>query len=182
MELHPHVIAVCQSPKHRFSKAPAFDIRVVAGLGVDGDAHFGATTQHRFEKRYAPDRPNLRQVHLIDVSLFSELRLLGFDVYPGELGENISTSGVDLTALPTGTILRVGDHAELQLTGLREPCVLLDRFRPGLRRAVGSSRTTGDLFLRGGVMSRVLQTGTIRPGDRLKVEYPPGPYEPLSNV
>lgn len=178
----PHVVTVCQSAKHRFSKTPALEIRVVVGLGVDGDAHFGATTQHRYDKRHSPERPNLRQVHLIDATLFADLATLGFEIRSGDLGENITTSGVDLTGLPTGTILHVGDDAQLELTGLRAPCTLIDRFRPGLRHAVEERGCSGKPFLRKGVMSRVLHSGTIRAGDRLGIEYPPSPHVPLKNV
>lgn len=182
MDIDPQVVAVCQDGRHRFSKTPALGIRVIAGSGVEGDAHSGATTQHRHDRRYAPDRPNLRQVHLIDVALFAELYAIGFDLNPGDLGENISCTGIDLTELPTGTILHVGSSARLQLTGLRAPCVLIDRFKPGLREGVESKGDLRKPYLRRGVMSRVLRTGSIQASDRIRIEYPSHPHERLKNV
>jgi MOSC domain-containing protein YiiM len=179
---HGDVISVSLAPGHGFAKSPVPELRVVASLGIEGDAHFGAKTQHRYDKRFRRDAPNLRQVHLIAVSVYEDLRALGFDVQAGDLGENITTSGPDLTSLPEGTVLRLGDEAQLELTGLRAPCVLLDRFRPGLRAAVTGTGLDGKFFLRGGVMSLVLLSGTIRPGDRISVIPPPTPYRPLKNV
>ena len=176
------VVAVCLSPTHRLSKTPALEIRAVAGLGIEGDAHYGTTTQHRYDRRKAPDRPNLRQVHLVESALLDDLGSRGFDVRFGDLGENIVTAGMSLTALPEGTILRIGAEARLQLTGLREPCVLLDRLRPGLRVAVGQKGQGAKPFLRGGVMSRVLATGFIRPHDEVTIEMPSPPHRPLGNV
>ena len=126
----PTVLAVHRSPTHSFSKEPALSIRLIAGLGVEGDAHAGETVKHRSRVARDPTQPNLRQVHLIHAELLDELNAAGFTVKPGDMGENITTRGLDLLALPTGTRLTTGD-ALIQLTGLRNPCVQLDRFQQG---------------------------------------------------
>src|SRR5262245_22811703 len=123
------VIAVGSSTTHSFSKSAQPQITVVAGLGVEGDAHAGVTVKHRSRVAKKPPQPNLRQVHLIHSELFAELAGKGFDVLPGQLGENITTQGIELLALPTGTELRIGADAVVRLTGLRNPCYQLDKFR-----------------------------------------------------
>jgi hypothetical protein len=81
---------------------------LIAGLGVAGDVHAGITVRHRSRVAADPDQPNLRQVHLIRSELHDELSEAGYEVPPGGLGENVTTSGIDLLALPVGTILRFG--------------------------------------------------------------------------
>src|SRR6476659_2711295 len=102
------VLCVSLRPGHSFSKTLAPEIRLVAGLGVEGDGHFGETVQHRSRVRADPSQPNLRQAHLIQAELFDELADKGFTITPGELGENITTRGIDLLGLPAGAILRIG--------------------------------------------------------------------------
>jgi MOSC domain-containing protein YiiM len=134
--MKPCVVAVSQSPRHSFTKANQLSVRLLAGLGVEGDAHMGEKVKHRYHAARDPNAPNLRQVHLMHVELFDELREAGFDIKPGDLGENITTSGVDLLNLPRGARLRLGGGAVIELTGLRSPCVQIDRFRQGLKDAV----------------------------------------------
>lgn len=168
---------------HSFSKANQDTIRLLAGLGVDGDAHAGATVQHRYAASRTPTAPNLRQVHLLQGELHDELRSDGFAVAPGELGENVTTRGVDLLALPVGTRLHLGAEAVVELTGLRNPCVLIDRFQPGLRRAVSDRDPRGRIVRRkAGVMAVVLTGGQVRPGDPVAVQLPPRPHRPLGLV
>lgn len=167
------VVAVSAAPKHGFSKANHHSIRLLAGLGVDGDAHQGRTVRHRHDARKDPTRPNLRQVHLIGTELLDDLAAQGFQLAPGALGENITTAGIDLAALSTGTRLSLVDGAVLEVTGLRAPCVQIDRFRSGLMRAMGR---------RAGIMAIVLQGGDIRPGDAIVIEPPPLPHRPLVPV
>ena len=176
------VLAVSCAPKHRFSKQAADRIRLLAGVGVEGDAHAGPTVQHRSRKRWRPQDPNLRQVHLIHAELHDELRDQGFDVAPGVLGENVTTRGIDLLALPTGALLRLGDDALLEVTGLRNPCVQLDRYQDGLMAAVLDRRADGALVRRSGIMAVVLSGGDVRPGDPIAVELPPAPHAPLKPV
>src|SRR5262249_11823141 len=130
-----HVLAVHRSASHNFSKRPVLSIRLIAGLGVEGDAHAGETVKHRSRVARDPTQPNLRQVHLIHAELHDELNAAGFTVGPGDLGENITTRGLDLLALPTGTLLRIGEAAVIKITGLRNPCIQLDRFQQGLMQA-----------------------------------------------
>eukprot|EP01037_Dinobryon_pediforme_P045163 gene45163-57480_t len=163
----PHVIAVCASTRHEFSKSPQIAIRLVEGLGIEGDAHAGTTVQHIYDKRRDPTRPNLRQVHLIHAELFDELETGGFAVRPGDLGENVSTRGVDLLNLPRGTLLRIGPGAVVEVTGLRSPCVQIDRFEPGLLAAV-RERVEGKFVGRTGVMGIVRTGGDIAAGDGIE--------------
>ncbi|HEX6747271.1 MAG TPA: MOSC domain-containing protein [Longimicrobium sp.] len=176
------VTAVSVSPAHTFSKPNADVIRLLAGLGVEGDAHLGVTVKHRSRVARDPTQPNLRQVHLVHAELHDELRDAGFTVRPGDMGENVTTRGVDLLALPTGTRLRLGDEAVVEVTGLRNPCVQLDRFQPGLMSAVLDRDEHGELVRKGGIMAVVIAGGRVRPGDAIRVELPPGPHRPLQPV
>ena len=178
----PEVIAVCLSPVHGFSKQPAESIRLIAGVGVDGDAHAGETVKHRSRVAVDPTQPNLRQVHLIHAELHDELREAGFDIRPGEMGENVTTRGVPLLTLPVGTRLRIGAEAVVEVTGLRNPCVQLDTFRLGLRAAVLDRDESGRVVRKSGVMGVVRTGGLIRPGDRIEVELPPPPHRRLDRV
>ncbi len=176
------VVAVSFCRGHHFSKTPSLSIRLLKGLGVAGDAHMGVTVKHRSRVRKDPTQPNLRQVHLIHAELFGELRAMGFAVQPGELGENITTSGLDLLALPAGTRLHLGATAVVEVTGLRNPCVQLDSFQPGLMAATLDREADGNLIRKTGVMSIVMTEGDVRPGDAIRVEMPAPPHRPLSPV
>jgi MOSC domain-containing protein YiiM len=176
------VTAVSLSPSHHFSKPNVLSIRLLKGLGVEGDAHAGETVKHRSRVRRDPTQPNLRQVHLVHSELFDELRAKGFTVTPGDIGENVTTSGIDLLALPTGTRLRLGDTATVEITGLRNPCVQLDNFQKGLMAATLDKDADGNLIRKAGVMGVVLAGGDVRPGDPIDVELPPPPHKPLQPV
>jgi MOSC domain-containing protein YiiM len=176
------VLAVCASPVHGFSKAPAAAIRLVEGIGVDGDAHAGVTVKHRSRVRADPTQPNLRQVHLIHGELLDELRAKGFRVAPGSMGENVLTGSVDLLALPTGARLRLGAEALVEVTGLRNPCAQLDAFQKGLTAAVLDRDAQGRLVRKAGIMAVVLAGGLVRPGDPIAVSLPPPPHRPLDRV
>jgi MOSC domain-containing protein YiiM len=130
------VQAVCRDDAHHMSKPQVAFIRLLAGLGVEGDAHAGATVQHRSRVAQDPTQPNLRQLHLISGELHDELRGQGFHIGPGDMGENVTTRGLDLLALPRGTKLHLGVAAVAELTGLRNPCAQLDGLQPGLMAAV----------------------------------------------
>lgn len=177
-----YVAAVGIDGEHNFSKPAVESIRLLAGLGVEGDAHLGVTVQHRSRVARDPSQPNLRQVHLIHAELHDELRPRGFAVKPGDLGENITTGGLDLLALPTGTRLRIGENAVVEVTGLRNPCVQIDNFQHGLMKAVLDRDEAGELVRKAGVMSVVRAGGEVRPGDRIEVELPAQPYQPLRPV
>jgi MOSC domain-containing protein YiiM len=176
------VTAVSRSARHTFSKPNQDGIRLLTGLGVEGDAHQGETVRHRSRVRRDPSRPNLRQVHLIHAELHDELRAAGFTVADGDMGENVTTRGVDLLALPTGTRLRLGERAVVEVTGLRNPCVQLDRFQEGLMAAVLDHDADGNLIRKAGVMGVVLAGGEVHPGDVIQVELPPAPHRPLQPV
>lgn len=176
------VIAVALRKSHHFSKTPAFCIRLLKGLGVDGDAHAGVTVKHRSRVRKDPSQPNLRQVHLIHAELFDELRAKGFAVQPSELGENITTRGVDLLGLPTNAVLHIGESARVMVTGLRNPCVQIEDFQAGLLAATLGRDAEGNLIRKAGVMGIVLADGEVRPGDAIRVELPAAPHRPLMPV
>ncbi|WP_309717257.1 MOSC domain-containing protein [Armatimonas sp.] len=176
------VLAVSASPTHGFHKQAQAQIRLLAGLGVEGDAHCGATVKHRSRVAQNPDQPNLRQVHLMHSELFEELAAAGFTVAPGELGENITTRGIDLLSLPVGTRLHLGETAIVELTGLRNPCAQIENFQKGLLAAVLDRDESGNLVRKAGVMGIVLTGGTVRPGDAIHVVLPPEPHQPLERV
>jgi hypothetical protein len=176
------VAAVSRSGAHTFGKTSHDAIRLLAGLGVEGDAHLGVTVKHRSRVARDPTQPNLRQVHLIHGELHDELAASGFAVLPGEMGENVTTRGIDLLALPVGARLHLGDAAVVEVTGLRNPCVQLDRFRPGLTAAVLGRDEQGGLVRKAGIMGVVLAGGEVRPGDPVRVELPPEPRRPLEPV
>lgn len=176
----PRVLAVSLARGHHFSKTPSLSIRLLAGLGVEGDAHMGETVKHLYLKRKNPDAPNLRQVHLMHQELFDEVAAKGFSVKPGDLGENITTQGVDLLGLSTGTRLYLGDDAVIEVTGLRNPCHQIEDFQKGLLAEVfEKNRETKTLVRKSGIMSIVLTGGDVRPGDPIRVEPPAGPHRPL---
>ena len=176
------VVAVASSATHTLTKPTAPSIRLLVGLGVAGDAHMGEKVKHRSRVARDPTQPNLRQVHLIHAELFSELHEAGFDVAPGQMGENITTSGVDLLGLPTGTRLRFGEAAIVEVTGLRNPCAQLDRIRPGLMKATLDRDPVGNLIRKAGIMGVVIAGGEIRPGDAVQIDLPPLPHTPLEPV
>ena len=176
------VTAVSCSATHTFSKPNRESIRLLAGLGVEGDAHQGKTVKHRSRLALRPPRPNLRQVHLIHAELFETLAAQGFAVTAGDMGENVTTRGIDLLALPVGTRLHLGAEAVVEVTGLRNPCAQLDRFQSGLMEAVLGRDPQGNLIRKSGVMGIVLTGGEVRPGDAIDVELPSTPHRSLDPV
>jgi len=176
------VTAVSLSPTHSFSKPNQSSIRLLAGLGVEGDAHMGATVKHLSRVQKDPQQTNLRQVHLIHSELHDELRAAGFTVSAGQMGENVTTRGIDLLGLPAGARLHLGGSAVVELTGLRTPCAQLDDFQDGLMQACLSKDRQGNLIRKSGVMGIVLVGGELRPGDPVRVDLPPPPHQPLGPV
>jgi len=180
--MHPVVTAVSRSATHTLTKPADDRIRLLGGLGVEGDAHQGTTVKHRSRVARDPSQPNLRQVHLIHAELHDELEAAGFTLVAGQMGENITTRGVDLLGLPTGTRLCLGDTAVVEVTGLRNPCAQLDQIAPGLMAATLGRDERGNLVRKAGVMSIVLTGGEVRPGDPIRVELPPEPHRALGPV
>jgi MOSC domain-containing protein YiiM len=176
------VVSVSRDGAHRFSKQPVETIRLIEGLGVEGDAHLGKTVQHRSRVVLDPSQPNLRQVHLLATELLDELGGQGFGLGPADLGENVTTSGIYLISLPRGTLLHLGREAVVQITGLRNPCSQIEQFRPGLLRAVLGKEADGEIVRKAGVMGIVLRGGEISAGDDVRVELPPEPHLPLERV
>ena len=176
------ISAVCLNEKRGFGKTPCGMIRLIPGLGVEGDIHAGETVRHVSRMKIDPHQPNLRQVHLIHEELFAELAAAGFTVSAGRMGENITTRGIDLLALPRGALLRIGSGAVLQVTGLRNPCWQLDGLEQGLMAATLEKQADGHVRRKAGIMTIVLAGGTARPGDTITVDMPAEPREPLPVV
>ncbi|MFF3763176.1 MOSC domain-containing protein [Streptomyces sp. NPDC001922] len=176
------VTAVSSNSAYSFTKPNRSSIQLLAGLGVEGDVHAGVTVKHRSRVAQDPTQPNLRQVHLIHEELFTELRAAGFTVAPGDLGENITTSGIDLLGLPVGTLLHIGDEAVVEVTGLRNPCLQIDIFQEGLLKQVVGRDEAGNVVRKSGIMSVVTAGGTVRPGDVIEIELPARPHRPLERV
>jgi len=176
------VVAVSRGDRHGPGKVNQPFIRLVAGLGVEGDVHAGVTVKHRSRVARDPTQPNLRQVHLIHAELFDELATGGFNITPGAMGENITTRDVDLLGLPAGALLCLGASAVVEVTGLRNPCYLLDELQPGLMQACLGRGPNGEPVRKAGVMGVVVAGGDIRPGDAITVNLPAGPRLPLKPV
>ena len=176
------VIAVSRSATHTLIKHRCHAIHLLTGLGVEDDAHQGETVQHRSRVARDPTQPNLRQVHLLHAELHDELRSAGFAVSAGQMGENVTTRGIDLLRLPAGTRLHLGETAAVEVTGLRNPCVQLNQIQPGLMAATLGRDEHGRLVRKAGIMAVVVADGEVRPGDAIRVELPPVPHRPLEPV
>lgn len=176
------VVAVACDGAHRFSKPVSDSIRLIAGLGVEGDAHQGVTVQHRSRVAKDPSQPNLRQVHLLHAELLDELATKGFDVPPGGIGENVLTRGLDLLGLSAGTRLSLGEAAVVEITGLRNPCAQLDRYQGGLMQATLDRAADGSLIRKAGVMAVVVEGGEVRPGYAVEVVAVPAEFQALAPV
>jgi MOSC domain-containing protein YiiM len=180
--MSPQVVSVSCSHTHTFSKPTQKSILVLKGLGVKGDAHCGKTIKHRSRVAADPSQPNLRQLHLLHSELFQELQENGFELKPGDLGENILTQGIDLLALPRNSLIKIGADVVVQVTGLRNPCHHIEEFQSGLLKAVIETPTGGVQIKKAGIMSIVLEEGTIKVGDPIHLELPPEPHEKLERV
>lgn len=176
------VAGLARQHDHRFSKAPAQELVLRAGHGVEGDAHAGVKVKHRSRVAKDSTLPNLRQVHLISQELLDELQGAGFSVAPGDLGENVTTRGLALIDLPQGARLRLGEAALIEITGLRNPCRQLDQFQKGLMAATLDRDPQGRLIRKAGVMAIVIESGIVRAGDAIMLELPPGPHIALAPV
>ncbi|RKT03298.1 MOSC domain-containing protein YiiM [Streptomyces sp. 3211.6] len=176
------VAAVSSNGEYSFTKPNRESITLLTGLGVEGDVHAGVTVKHRSRVAQDPTQPNLRQVHLIHRELFDEVARAGFSVAPGQLGENVTTEGIDLLALPKGTLLGIGERAVVEVTGLRNPCPQINAFQDGLLKQVVGRDQEGRVVRKAGIMGVVQQGGRVRPGDSIKVTLPPLPHIPLDRV
>jgi len=182
MQMLGVVVSVNADATHRFSKLPQSAIRLIAGLGVEGDAHSGVTVQHLSRVAQDPTLPNLRQVHLLQEELFNEVASCGHSVSPGQMGENVTTRGVDLLSLPVGTLVALGKDAVVEITGLRNPCAQIEAFQPGLLKAVCGKDENGALIRKSGIMGIVRASGKVQSGDRIVITLPPEPHKRLERV
>ncbi len=180
--MNAKVIAVSLSTTHSFSKANQENIKLLAGLGVERDSHAGKTVKHRSRVTKDASQPNLRQVHLIHAELHDELKAKGFNIFPGQMGENITTEGIDLLGLPTNTKLYIGEKAVIQVTGLRNPCAQLNSFKTGLMAAVLDKDRQGNIIRKAGIMGIVLADGVVSAGDSIRIQLPPKPFRSLEKV
>lgn len=178
----PSVYKLCKSPTHSMEKYLQQSVQLIQGIGVAGDAHAGETVKHKSRILKHGNKPNLRQVHLIHKELLAELKTLGFDIDPGQMGENITTEGIDLLALHENTILKLGSSAEIRITGLRNPCNQLNGIQSGLMKAVLGKDENGQLIRKAGVMAVVLKNGTVNCGDTIQIVPPSPPFNPLTPV
>jgi MOSC domain-containing protein YiiM len=176
------IVALSRDGLHRFSKQSEAELTLIAGQGVQGDAHCGETVKHRSRVARDPAQPNLRQVHLIGVELLEEVTTKGMPVAPGDMGENVTLRGLDLLGLPRGAVLHLGAEARVQITGLRNPCAQIDAFRPGLLAEMLPRGKNGQVIRRAGVMAIVLTGGVVRVGEAVRVDLPPEPFLPLMPV
>ncbi len=177
-----HVVALHLSNSHMFSKQAKTSLNLAQGLGIEGDAHMGATVKHRSRVAADPNQPNLRQVHLLHMEMIDEISSKGFDIKPGQVGENITTHGIDLIYLARHTRLHIGSNVILSVTGLRNPCAQLDNFQAGLTRAFLSKSEDGKLIRKAGIMAIVLEGGVVYQGDEIRVELPSLPHLELERV
>lgn len=176
------VVSLSKDDGHKFSKVVHDSIRLLEGLGVEGDAHCGTTVKHQSRVQADPTHPNLRQVHLIHLELIQELRNSGFKVGPGIMGENILTEGIDILSLPKNTILNIGTDASIKVTGLRNPCAQLGDYQKGLTSAVLDKDESGALIRKSGIMAIVLKGGIVKKDDLISIELPPEPHQKLEPV
>ena len=179
---NPRVVAVNKSETHTFTKPTCQSINLLTGLGVEGDAHLGKTVKHRSRVRADPTQPNLRQVHLLHKELLDTLKAQGFRVDSGITGENITTCGIDLLGLPRGTMLCIGAAAVIKVEGLRNPCLQLNSYQEGLMEAVLERKPDGKLIRKAGIMGTVVNGGTIKPDDTIRIDLPAEPYLELLPV
>lgn len=176
------VTSVSRAKAHTFHKSVCVTINLLQGLGVEGDAHCGITVQHRSRIAANPSQPNLRQVHLIHNELLEDLNEQGFSIGPGDLGENILTNGIDLSSLPTDTLLKIGTSARIKVTGLRNPCAQIESFKQGLLEAVLVEDLNGNIYNRAGIMGIVVSSGLVSVKDPIEVTLPPLPHRQLERV
>ena len=175
------VVAVSRSAKHGFSKEVQTSITLLAGRGVEGDAHAGETVQHLYRVKLDPTAPNLAQVHFLHAELLDEMGPQGYALAPGAMGENVLTQGLDLLGMPTGALFRIGE-AVVEISGIRDPCKKIDALGKGLTKRLFDRAADGMLMRKAGIMGVVRQGGAIRPGDTIEVELPPGPHRRLEVV
>ena len=176
------VVSLSKDQNHRFSKVTCDSVRFIENLGIEGDAHCGETVKHRSRVKVDPTQPNLRQVHLIQSELISELKSKGFRVAAGLMGENVLTQGIDLLSLPRNSLLKLGNNVVLRVTGLRNPCAQLDDFQKGLTQAVLEKDFDGNIVRKAGIMAVVAKGGVVGLGDPIIVDLPNKPYEKLERV
>ena len=176
------VIAVCSRDAHLFSKENRVEIELIKNFGINGDAHAGMYVKHRSRVKKNPKQLNLRQVHLIPIELLDEMKQHGYDLHPGDLGENITTSGIDLINLPLNSQINIGEEVILEVRGLRDPCKQIEDFKSGLLKKMITKDADGNLIRKTGIMTIVLGGGIVKPNDKIEVVLPKKPYHKLEVV
>ncbi len=176
------VIAVCSRDAHLFSKENREEIELIKNFGINGDAHAGMYVKHRSRVKKNPKQLNLRQVHLIPIELLNEMKQHRYDLHPGDLGENITTSGIDLINLPLNSQINIGEEVVLEVKGLRDPCKQIEAFKEGLLKKMITKDADGNLIRKTGIMTIVLGGGIVKPNDKIEVVLPKKPYHKLEVV
>jgi hypothetical protein len=176
------VIAVCSRDAHLFSKENRVEIELIKNFGINGDAHAGMYVKHRSRVKKNPKQLNLRQVHLIPIELLNEMKQHRYDLHPGDLGENITTSGIDLINLPLNSQINIGEEVVLEVKGLRDPCKQIEAFKEGLLKKMITKDADGNLIRKTGIMTIVLEGGIVKPNDKIEVVLPKKPYHKLEVV
>jgi len=139
------VIAVCRSSQKGTSKEPVGEGWLKEDFGMVDDAHAGSFTH--------------RQVSLLAQESIDRMRRRGFTLSPGNFAENITTSGINLASLATGTRLAIGE-ATLEITQIGKEC----HAACAVRRQVGTC-----IMPEEGVFARVIRGGRIMPGDTINI-------------
>ena len=116
------------------------------------------------------------------MEILSELNDKGFSVIPGELGENITTQGIDLLSLPQGCQLHIGKTTIIELTALRNPCVQIENFQTGMLKEVISKDKQGKIMRKLGMMGVVLSGGHVQPNDEITIQLPEQPHKSLEYI
>jgi len=138
------IVAVCTSEKKGERKRNVGQGMLLQGLGLEGDAHAGF--QHR-------------QISLLALESIDKMRAQGLDVHPGDFAENLTTQGIDLVALPVGTLLQAGE-ALLKVSQIGKEC----------HNRCNIYYQAGDCVMpREGIFATVEQGGIIAVGDLIKV-------------
>ncbi|GLV57128.1 MOSC domain-containing protein [Dictyobacter sp. S3.2.2.5] len=161
------VIAVCRNPQPGLPKPVVDEIQLLDDLGVEGDYHAGKLVRHRYLARKYPDRPNLRQVLLVDAQAYQDIEQQDIQLGPGSMGENMTVQGLPLMLLAIGTQLLIGDVL-LEVTEVRTPCKQLNGMHPDLLQAV-TTREQGKKRFKAGIMARILHGGAVRAGDHITI-------------
>lgn len=161
------VVAVCCNPQPGLPKPVVDGVHLIEDWGIEGDYHAGRHVRHRYLAKKDPTQPNLRQVLLVDTTIFADLAKKDIHIGPGMLGDNITVDQFSVMALAVGARLLVGDTL-LEITEVRHPCFQLNGIHPHLLKAVVRKEQEQTTF-QAGIMARILRGGWVHPGDQVTI-------------